>query len=288
MGNQRHLARLSGWPRWLMRAGVALGLLLALALAMTPASAHALPIKMSPAPHEVLRTPPGKVTITFSEALNPAAATIRVTDTTSRRVDYSDTEVADDHHTASVSLQLLKPGSYIVVWRMQSADDGHVSTGNYFFQIANLDGTVPPPPSQNPGQSSDSGAQIDGPTWLETIATFVALLALTLWAGGQIWETWVLNPAGEPDPTLHAAAQAANARFRRLGDLALAVLLIANIVVVLAQAASIAGEWGGAFAAPTLRAVLFGGRFGQLWWARQLVALAALYLPFLAERLRWT
>ena len=63
-------------------------------------------------------------------------------------MDSNDTQVdPTDAHIVSVSLPLLKSGTYTVVWRVQSADDGHVSSGSYYFQIARADGSAPPAPT---------------------------------------------------------------------------------------------------------------------------------------------
>ena len=207
--------------------------------------------------------------------------------------------VGDAHVSASdqtefiVDLPLLPAGTYVVAWRVQSADDGHVTGGSYIFRIARPDGTVPPIPAKLPtghfpgagGAGSTTGTSLDGPTLVQAVATWVALLMLALWAGGVVWETWILPPVGQRDPDLAAAAAGAARRFGRLAPYALGVLLVADLGIILGQSAELAGGWPGAFSPLLLRAILFGSRFGTFWWLRQGAALAALGLTLASSRL---
>jgi putative copper export protein/methionine-rich copper-binding protein CopC len=280
---------------------IMLGLALALCAFVAPAGAagaHALPVHYDPPPRALLQAPPSGVTITFSENVNPATSRIIVVDPTNREVDNRDSQVnANDGHIMSVTLPLLPAGTYVVVWKTQSADDGHVTSGSYYFQIARPDGSAPPLPSQLPtgnvlgggGTSADS-ATLDGPSILQTASTWLALLFLTFWVGGVICETWIL-PLGSPtrdpqrsltrDADLRAAAGLAARRFRQLAPVALGLLLLANVGIILAEAAALAGDWSGLFAPQLLHAILFGSRFGVFWWCRELLALAALILLLL-------
>jgi putative copper export protein len=188
-----------------------------------------------------------------------------------------------------VSLPLLKSGTYTVVWRVQSADDGHVSSGSYYFQIARADGSAPPAPTTDATGAVDdaSSAILDGPSLFQAIATWIALALLTVWVGGLIWETWILNPATTRDSDLATATQAAVRRFRALIPTVLGLLVLANVAVVVAQAAASAGDWSGAISPTYLRAILFGSRYGAFWWMRQIVALVALYLTYAATSRGW-
>jgi putative copper export protein len=188
-----------------------------------------------------------------------------------------------------VNLPLLRSGTYTVVWRVQSADDGHVSSGSYYFQIARADGSPPPAPTTDATGAVDdaSSAILDGPSLFQAIATWIALALLTIWVGGLIWETWILNPATARDSDLAAAAQGATRRFRALTPVVLGLLVLANVAVVMGQAAASAGDWSGAISPTYLRAVLFGSRYGVFWWMRQIVALAAVYVTYAATSRGW-
>jgi putative copper export protein/methionine-rich copper-binding protein CopC len=264
------------------------GLAFSLFAFVPSAAAHALPVKTNPAPHELVQAPPPRVVIQFSENVNPQVASIRVLDQARRPVDSNDTQVdPTDAHIVSVSLPLLKSGTYTVVWRVQSADDGHVSSGSYYFQIARADGSAPPAPSGGTGVDDANTALLDWPSFLQAIAAWIALALLTVWVGGLIWETWILNPATTRDPDLATVAQAAVRRFRALIPTVLGLLVIADVAIVLGQAAGIAGDWSGAISPTYLRAVLFGSRYGVFWWMRQIIALVALYLTYIATSRGW-
>ena len=132
-----------------------------------------------------------------------------------------------------------------------------------------------------------SAAILDGPSLFQAIATWIALALLTVWVGGLIWETWILNPATTRDADLATATQAAVRRFRALIPTVLGLLVLANVAVVVAQAAASAGDWSGAISPTYLRAILFGSRYGAFWWMRQIVALVALYLTYAATSRGW-
>jgi putative copper export protein/methionine-rich copper-binding protein CopC len=266
------------------------GLAFSLFAFVPSAAAHALPVKTSPSPRELVQAPPPRVVIQFSENVNPQVASIRVLDQARHPVDSNDTQVGPaDAHIVSVSLPLLKSGTYTVVWRVQSADDGHVSSGSYYFQIARADGSAPPAPTTDATGAVDdaSAALLDGPSLFQAIASWIALALLTVWVGGLIWETWILNPATTGDPDLVTATQGAVRRFRALIPSVLGLLVIADVAVVLAQAAASAGDWSGVVSPTYLRAVLFGSRYGVFWWLRQVLALVALYLTYAATSRGW-
>jgi copper transport protein len=283
-------------------AGVTLGLLLAV-LSLAPlgpsrslipiASAHAFLIKSDPAANAILQSPPSKVRLWYSEDLNPLTSRAVVVDPGNRQVDNKDSHVtANNSKEMDVSLPLLPAGTYVVAWRAQSADDGHVTGGSFIFRIARPDGSVPPVPHVLPtghfpgaaGVGSSSNG-FDGPSLFQAISTWLALLLMTFWAGGLIWETWILPPGAPIDPDLRATSLAAGRRFQRMAPYALVLLLVADIGLVLAEGALLAGDWSGMFSLPLLSAVLFGSRFGTFWWMRQIVALAALALTlFIARR----
>ena len=305
-GPDRELAQRSGRGR---RASVrralfagALGLLLLLAVGvplgplshLTPnASAHALLLRSDPKADAILQATPSEVRLWFSEAINPLTSKAVVVDPTNHEVDRGDSHRdANNDHEMEVSLQLLPAGTYIVDWRTQSEEDGHIVGGSFIFRIARPDGSVPPVPKVLPtghfpgaaGTGIPSGDTIDPPTSLQGLGTFLALLLMTFWVGGVIWETWILPPNGASDPDLDRAARAAVRRFARLAPYALGGVIITDIVMILGQSAELAGSWQGAVSPVLLGAILFGSRFGTFWWLRQVVALVALLLAVMTLR----
>ncbi|MGE5335437.1 MAG: copper resistance protein CopC, partial [Nitrososphaerota archaeon] len=251
------------------------------------ASAHAVLVRSDPPADAILNAPPSHITMWFSEEINPLTSRAVVVDTANREVDNRDAHVSGDNAKEMVvTVPLLKAGTYVVVWRTQSADDGHITGGSFIFRIAAPDGSVPPIPSVLPtgnipgggGISDASSSGLDAPSIVQAVFTWLALLAMAFWVGGTIWETWILPATLTRDGALKEAALAAEQRFRRLAPITLIVVLVADIGMILAQAAELAGNFTGVVSPPLLRAVLLGSRFGTFWWMRELVALAALIL----------
>lgn len=257
------------------------------------ASAHAVLVRSDPAADAILNAPPSHVAMWFSEDINPLTSRAVVVDTTNHEVDNGDAHMSNDNaRQMVVTLPLLRTGTYVVVWRTQSADDGHITGGSFIFRIAAPDGSVPPIPAVLPtgnipggGGSADAASSgLDAPGIVQAVFTWLALLAMAFWVGGIIWETWILPSGLTRDGALTRAALAAERRFQRLAPFALGVVLLADIGMILAQSAELAGSFTGAISPPLLRAVLFGSRFGTFWWMREIVALAALALTLLAQR----
>jgi putative copper export protein len=124
---------------------------------------------------------------------------------------------------------------------------------------------------------------LDGRALVQAACTWLALLSLAFWAGGLLWQTWLLPLSASPDAELARAAALAYRRFRRLVPWALALLVIADLGIALDLAAELAGTWSGAFSLSLLHAILFGSGFGAFWWLRQAIALAALALMLYAR-----
>ena len=254
---------------------------------------HALPIRTVPAADAILSAPPSQVKMWFSEALNPIDSRIIVVDPSNHEVDNRDSQVnASDPTEMDVGLQLLRPGTYVVVWRTQSAVDGHVTGGSFLFRIANADGSVPPIPATLPSGNVPGAAgfgasaqSVDAPTLLQALGDWMALLFALFWVGGTLWEVWTLPVRRAPDAITKLGAQLATRRFQRLAPYALAGALIADLLVALALTAEIAGAWGGVFNGRYWQATLFSGSsFGVYWWMRQVTLLVALAIALLTER----
>lgn len=110
----------------------------ALSLALvSPAFAHAYLQYSSPARDTVLKEPPGEVDIDFTEAVAPRFSRIQVFDAQGREVDRGDSHPeGKTGRRLAVSLPPLAPGRYEVRWQAVSADDGHHTSGRFFFTIA--------------------------------------------------------------------------------------------------------------------------------------------------------
>ena len=101
------------------------------------ASAHANLADADPAPNSVLDTAPSKITIRFTEPLEPSFSAIEVLDSRGRRVDNDDSAVDPANPTVmSVTLRDDLPnGTYTVAWRNLSTVDGHTIRGTFFYSV---------------------------------------------------------------------------------------------------------------------------------------------------------
>ncbi|HEY4033984.1 MAG TPA: copper resistance protein CopC [Ktedonobacteraceae bacterium] len=257
------------------------------------ASAHAYLLRSDPPANAILNAPPQIVRMWFSEELNPFTSHAVIVDTTNHEVDTGQGTVnSSNAMEMDVTPLLLRAGTYVVVWRSQSAEDGHITGSSFIFRIARPDGSVPPVPDILPsghfpgaaGTGLSANATLDGPTIMQTLMTWLALLGMTFWVGGIFWETWILPPTLQSNPDVAKVSRLASRRFHWLAFSALILVLLSDIGIVVGQAAEVAGDWSGIFSLPILRAVLFGSHFGTVWWIRQGIALLALLVLLLAHK----
>ncbi len=251
------------------------------------AQAHAVLLRSDPAANATLRVSPTRVRLWFDDDLVPATSRAIVDDATGHEVDHRDGQVTRSKpREMTVTLPRLPGGTYTVIWVAQSTDDAHVTEGSFGFGIVGPNGTVPSVAGQQASRGTNvlESATLDGPIIVQALTTWLALLGMAFWLGGLIWETWILPPGIQRDPDLRVPAQAAARRFRQLLPYLLSMVLLANIGVMLAQEAELAGSWSGAFTPSLLRAVLFGSRFGFFWWMREVVVVATLGLTLFVSR----
>src|SRR6266566_234666 len=277
-----------------VRRRLLIAALLAVCLALVlpgTSEEHAILLRSEPAKDAVLSVAPDQVRLWFSEALNPAFSTTAVVNEANQRVDRRDAFVSPNDATEmDVSLRPnLTPGVYVVVWRTDSADDGHVLTGSFLFTLARPDGTVPTLSGgtvlgQNAlGGSNATGqdsGQLDGLALFNLLMITLVELGAVFWVGAQFWPIFVLLPSAEDHEELSASNQQAQQRFERRFSLpTLLLLLLANGGVLVGQALTVTGGNVANALAPTLLAgLLTSGRFGTFWIARVIVILLALRL----------
>ncbi|MDQ2716071.1 MAG: copper resistance protein CopC [Chloroflexota bacterium] len=254
--------------------------------------AHAILLRSDPAKDAVLQASPTRVQMWFSEDLNPTFSTAAVVNGKNQRVDRHDARVSSgDPHEMDLSLAPnLPPAVYIVIWRSDSNDDGHVLSGSFLFKVANPDGTIPNlPTGATPGQSVlGSGTlsglytgQLDAPGLFNLIMITLVELGAIFWVGAQLWLFFVLQAVTDIDEQdQHSIPARVQRRFdRRFSLPALLVLLLANVGVLVGQAISITGrQWAGALSPALLAQLVSSGRFGTFWLMRETVVVLALVI----------
>jgi copper transport protein len=114
-----------------LAAAAALAMVLVLVSA-GPASAHATLESTNPADGQHLDKAPTEVTLTFSEDIGAPPGAVRVFNNQGHRVD--DGDVKAHNETASVGLNSIGDGGYVVTWRVISADS-HPVNGAFTFTV---------------------------------------------------------------------------------------------------------------------------------------------------------
>ncbi|MBX6771045.1 MAG: copper resistance protein CopC/CopD, partial [Chloroflexi bacterium] len=233
--------------------------LLGLLLTPASASAHAEPVQSSPPANAILDQPPTRVTIWFSERIEPRLSHLAVYDA-ARHAMTAGPAAVDPAQPYRLSVPLrphLPDGTYTVAWQVVSADDGHATAGAFAFGIG-----VPPtaPAVSATPRESTAGA----PTPAGVIGRWLTYLGALLVLGTAAFSLLIVRPAdrrGVPpaDP----------------GDRRLPLAVVALGLLILGQLLRLLDEL--AAAAPADPAgLLLGSRIGALWLGQSgLIAAAA-------------
>ena len=190
------------------------GLVAALALvvaslvaAAAPAVAHASLIGSDPAQGEVLAAPPDSIRFAFTESVGLVAAHTRVLD--AEGAEIGSTAKASGTELVVTPSSALGQGTFIVVWRVVSAD-GHPVTGSLSFSVGAPSDDVVAPPS--------AGGAADAPFVLGVarVGGYVALFLVT----GLVGFAVLLLPSG---PTTSGAR-------RRIASVARPAAIVTAVV----------------------------------------------------------
>ena len=101
------------------------------------ASAHAILLTSEPAPSAVLDQSPTEIALFFNEFIDTVFGKIRILDSTGNVVQVvKPIRDAANHTIVRAPISTLESGTYVVVWRVASADS-HPAQGSFAFQIVN-------------------------------------------------------------------------------------------------------------------------------------------------------
>lgn len=245
-------------------AAVPLVAALVVATSATPAFAHAVLEQTTPAAGSVLDQPPKKVTLRFGEPVEVALGAIRVYDSKGDRLDVgSASHPAGQQSQVQVNLPKLDDDSYVVTWRVISADS-HPVSGAFTFQVGR---TAAAGNLQSLTQrllSNQGGDTTVG--FLYAVARFgvFASLALLIGAAAFLVLVW---PAGRESPGA--------ARLAWAGWIGAVVTTVVGIALDGAYAAAL--PLGDALK-PSVISDVLDTRFGRVWLLRLVLLLLALPL----------
>ena len=100
------------------------------------AGAHAFLDHATPAVGSTVHGPPAQLKVWFTQSLEPAFSTVRVSNGSGKQVDNGDARLDPaDPKLLLVTLPKLAPGTYKVTWRVLSVDT-HVTEGDFTFDVA--------------------------------------------------------------------------------------------------------------------------------------------------------
>ncbi len=248
--------------------------LLALILAPSGASAHAILESTTPQRGATLREQPKQVVLRFSESVEGNFGALRVFDAKARRVD--DERTVHPGGTGSQLAVGLRPdlpdGTYVATYRVISADS-HPVSGGLVFSIGAPGAAAAPSVASLIGDS-DAGPVTEaafgvarGLTYLAT-AFVLGGLAFLL----AVWLPALRSAAGAGEEWPQACgAFLGSARRLLLGGALLGVVAGAAGIVLQGATAGATTAW--AALKPSVVSDVLGTRFGEVWALRVLAFL---------------
>ncbi|MFJ2017182.1 copper resistance CopC/CopD family protein [Streptomyces nodosus] len=166
---------------------VLFAVLSALLVGAGPASAHAVLKSSDPVDGTVLKTSPEAITLAFSESVGLLENSIRVFDPGNRRVHTGRQQHADGRaNTAHITLPDLEQGTYIVAWRVVSADS-HPASGALTFSVGKPSATTAVLPADT--------VQDTASTLLHDLTRYLAYGGLALLLGAGVFAAVTGTPA---------------------------------------------------------------------------------------------
>jgi copper transport protein len=209
---------------------------LLLAGAPAPVSAHADLQQAEPAAGAAVPAPPAELRLRFTEPLDRSATRVEVIDERGTRLTTPDPTIGPPNdRLLTIELGDLGEGVYTVRWWSLSQVDGHRWQGVYRFGV----GRTPPP---------DPGTPAPLPSGLELAIQWLALAATSLVLGGLAFRAWALEP-------VLARLGAAPKTLDRFGRAFIGVLIALALVSIAETVAS----YGLFSTAPPAEAATFTG-----------------------------
>jgi copper transport protein len=262
--------------RFILLSSALLFLLIASLVEPRPASAHAKLLKSTPAAGSRLDAQPSDIQLFFSESVDLTFSSIKMLDRARREQQVGSlARVGASDSTASAAIVgTLAPGTYTVVWRMLSATDGHLTAGSFAFLVRGSgQGTGTPEPEGPIEPAVDSSGEpfegsSESPDPLRWAIRALILAAFALLLGGPIVAVLVVEPTvGESNATGKALWPIVGKRFAHIGAITAALLILALVLDLMLQVASITS--GGLFDAlgknDVALQVLNSTRYGFTW-----------------------
>jgi copper transport protein len=235
-----------------------------------PASAHAVLESTSPQAGGAVATAPKRIQLNFGESVEAALGAIRLFDSGGREIDVSASRhPAGRPESVVADVPELGNGSYVVAWRVVSADS-HPVNGAFTFQVGSGGAS---------GDAQGLVSKLVNSTGSHTVGVLFAALrwagfaAIALAIGGLAFAAAMWR--GEPLP-----------RARRGLERAAIAGIVVSLLAIAFQGAYAAGLGIGSVVRPSLWWDVATTRFGHAHLARVLLFVAVIGLARAWDRMR--
>jgi copper transport protein len=168
------------------RTAAAMAMAASFVLLAGPASAHAVLEQSTPRPDSVLTTAPTEVTLRYDEPVTLLADSLRVYGPDGKRADRGDVGHPTGHgDEVRVSLGAAAQGTYLVSWRVISADS-HPVSGAFTYSVGKRT-AAPTAPAENADQGM--GGLLGVARWIGYAgsALLVGVLLVVAWCWREGW-----------------------------------------------------------------------------------------------------
>ncbi|MGC4189774.1 MAG: copper resistance protein CopC [Thermomicrobiales bacterium] len=242
--------------RTLMLAVVLLAGLLGVGASPSGVAAHATYKSSDPANGAIVATMPTAITATFAERLEPSESWLQLYDSAGNQVEGTALAMGSDEYTMVLSVPSgLPKGTYSVLWRTLSNDDGHTANGYFTFTVGSAAdvSSVVTIPTLKTGEGA--------PQILRTASRWAALLGLA--ALIAVWPMWVLIVRPALTPVWRDGPQFTR-RMKRYAQAGFALAILGSVFALLVQATTLTQ---GTFFDKVMN-TLGQTRYGSLWLTR--------------------
>jgi copper transport protein len=230
---------------------------------------HAFVLSSNPSSSQSLAQSPQQVNVFFSEPVDLRFSHLKVLDSNGKEVDKGDVHhLQNDESTLTVSVPLLKDGTYTVSTNVLSQTDGHVTDNAFVFGI----GEAVVVPKNLSATTTTSTLYLP-----EAIARFPTLVAQVMIVGAAFGTLWIWKPLSKISSLTESISQIRNRVSKRLAIyyvVASIILVSSNFAILFFQAISINGSL----------ADVLGTRFGTVLLERSIISFILLGLSLFELR----
>ena len=197
---------------------------------------HAFVIDSSPSQSASIAASPQQIDVFFSEPVDLRYSNLKVLDSNGKQVDKGDVRyLQNDESKLTVSVPLLKDGTYTVSTNVLSQIDGHVTENAFVFAIGQA---VLPTNVSSAGPSSTLYLP-------EALARFPTLLAQVMIVGAAFGSLWMWSPLSKIFSLTESTSQIRHIINKNLAIyyvVASIILVSSNFAILYFQAIAINGS----------------------------------------------